>query len=1244
MKNLILTVLFILLIGFITPLSAQVGINTTGADPDSSAMLDISSTDKGALLPRMSDVQRDAIPNPATGLTVFVTTDSSYYYFDGTAWTRMQSQPGKAFIAQNAGVPDSVLYTSPLSSNLIPLGLEVIGSYAYSFSWAFQQNVEYDEYDISNPAAISAVNFIGGGPQISSGPVIMDAHASTVALLFGTQFVTYDVSDPTNPQGDQTNHFVSQPTGISVYNDDIAAVYSEITGGFELVKFTTPTARKTVSVGSIPNFGPQDVAFRGSYAFVANNANDKLEIIDFSVFNQASVVHTVSLGSDPVSVSISGNYAYVANDGNDKLEIIDISDPLTASLVHSVDLASSPTKVRTNDHYAFVLDDGNDLFQTIDISDPEAASVVGTLSIGSNTQLFDIEGSYAFLLDYNGGTGSGEIQVISIPTDNRFFPLYDLDGKLIGYNNGSALSQKIDRFSLNGNLLELSISGDEEDPKSVDLSGYLDNTDAQSLSLNNNSLSLTNGGSVNLDAYANDNTTLIQDADNDTKIQVEESPDEDVIRFSTGGNQAFTMVENRLEFHNTEESVLIGDSAGVSGTDLSVAIGNNAAQATTSNYNVAIGSGAMQNNVGGRNVAVGFRALQTDQRGGSNIAIGSSSMRDLSGIANNNVAIGLGTLEFGSGDDNVYMGWRTGRNNSGSGNVFLGYRSGQLADGSGNVFLGNSAGYDFNGNNRLIIENSDADSTQALIFGEFDNDKLTINGTLRVNDGTQQNGYIAVSDADGTMTWTDPGTILAGDGDWTVNGNDIYNSNSGNVGIGTTTPAAELDVNGELRISRLQSHGFTTGSNVIQVQATADTDQWIRFRRGGNPRGETGVIFSEFDNDHFFVNNVEDALAFSRSTENSATPDFANSNELMRLAANGNLGIGNNNPSAKLDVAGSIRMQDGNQAAGFIPVSDSNGTMIWTDPGIISGDTLTIIADADGDTKIQVEESADEDVIRFDVAGSEVATLDGNGRLQFFSNNYSVFIGEGAGSIGTDNTYVGNNAAHSVTGGKENTALGSGAMYYKQTGRGNTAIGAWSLLDNVRGHENTAIGSRAGQNATGSGNVFIGYGAGFYASGNNKLYIGNDLYTSLTPLIYGEFDNDLVRVNGSFEAIDNIASNGSYVATIENTANAGWSNGLAIKAGQNTQTVNNRFISFARPDGSEIGAVRQITSNSVDYNTTSDIRLKTNIPTDHQRPDRPDADRGEGLPLQGRPESSADGLHRPAGVCALPECRYPGWR
>ena len=49
---------------------------------------------------------------------------------------------------------------------------------------------------------------------------------------------------------------------------------------------------------------------------------------------------------------------------------------------------------------------------------------------------------------------------------------------------------------------------------------------------------------------------------------------------------------------------------------------------------------------------------------------------------------------------------------------------------------------------------------------------------------------------DGTQ-WVPVGTGSSGpDGDWTVNGNDMYNNNSGNVGVGTTTPTFKLEVNG----------------------------------------------------------------------------------------------------------------------------------------------------------------------------------------------------------------------------------------------------------------------------------------------------------------------------------------------------------------------------------------------------------------------------------------------------------------
>ena len=45
--------------------------------------------------------------------------------------------------------------------------------------------------------------------------------------------------------------------------------------------------------------------------------------------------------------------------------------------------------------------------------------------------------------------------------------------------------------------------------------------------------------------------------------------------------------------------------------------------------------------------------------------------------------------------------------------------------------------------------------------------------------------------------------------------------------------------------------------------------------------------------------------------------------------------------------------------------------------------------------------------------------------------------------------------------------------------------------------------------------MFIGYRAGFYETGSNKLYIANDDTT--TPLIYGEFDNEILNVNGKLK-------------------------------------------------------------------------------------------------------------------------------
>jgi len=53
--------------------SQNIAINQDGALPDNSAILDVKSTTKGLLVPRMTAVQRTAIVNPATGLLVYQT-------------------------------------------------------------------------------------------------------------------------------------------------------------------------------------------------------------------------------------------------------------------------------------------------------------------------------------------------------------------------------------------------------------------------------------------------------------------------------------------------------------------------------------------------------------------------------------------------------------------------------------------------------------------------------------------------------------------------------------------------------------------------------------------------------------------------------------------------------------------------------------------------------------------------------------------------------------------------------------------------------------------------------------------------------------------------------------------------------------------------------------------------------------------------------------------------------------------
>jgi len=100
---------------------AQVGINTETADP--SAALDIVSTTGGLLVPRMTNVERQAISNPAAGLQVFVTDfdGGSFMFYNGTKWgtlsfTKTIPDAPTTVTATGGNAQATVSFTAPSSN------------------------------------------------------------------------------------------------------------------------------------------------------------------------------------------------------------------------------------------------------------------------------------------------------------------------------------------------------------------------------------------------------------------------------------------------------------------------------------------------------------------------------------------------------------------------------------------------------------------------------------------------------------------------------------------------------------------------------------------------------------------------------------------------------------------------------------------------------------------------------------------------------------------------------------------------------------------------------------------------------------------------------------------------------------------------------------------------------------------------------------------------------------------------
>ncbi len=228
--------------------------------------------------------------------------------------------------------------------------------------------------------------------------------------------------------------------------------------------------------------------------------------------------------------------------------------------------------------------------------------------------------------------------------------------------------------------------------------------------------------------------------------------------------------------------------------------------------------------------------------------------------------------------------------------------------------------------------------------------------------------------------------------------------------------------------------------------------------------------------------------------------------------------------------------------------------------------------------------------------------------------NQIICIGDSAGSHNTanNNIFIGCQAGRDNTSGGLNIFLGSSAGAENTIGVGNTYVGFGTATQN-NGSNNVMIGYLAGAYATVSqNNLFIGQGAGFtntgddnvflgYGAGNNNgdhcILIGNGLNieddnilmieglgSNATPLIYGEFDNNLVGIN------DKVPSANLHVKQYGTDEE-----GFAIENDTDTDVwswevgANDLFMYF---NGTQVGQWDDATGN---YTASSDKRLKKDI-------------------------------------------------
>lgn len=389
---------------------------------------------------------------------------------------------------------------------------------------------------------------------------------------------------------------------------------------------------------------------------------------------------------------------------------------------------------------------------------------------------------------------------------------------------------------------------------------------------------------------------------------------------------------------------------------------------------------------------------------------------------------------------------------------------------------------------------------------------------------------------------------------------------SGQVGIGTVSPAAALDVNGQLRIQ-----GGTPGTGKILSSDASGVGAWewpstfswgLTGNSGTNPSthfiGTTdnaALVFKVNGQHAGIVDSVREYTFFGVGSGNSGV---GLSNTGFGFRAMQNEQYGQRNVAFGARCLGKLTSGNDNSAAGYAALDSLTDGLNNTAVGAYS---LRSVITASNNTGIGYN------ALRNNKAGDNTAV----GSLALMGNTTgggNQAIGRGAlynNTVGANNIAVGVEALWSNRDGNSNIAIGRYALYDHKTGADCIALGDDALRYDTSGYHNMAIGMMSMQyNVIGSNNTAMGHASlRFNTTGNSNTALG-------------------------LSALANNISGNSNTAVGENAFYSGgnFSNSTAIGAYANITASNQ--VRIGNANVSSIGG-------EVGWSTMSDARLKQNI-------------------------------------------------